>query len=96
MLLGAHPRLVACASMLLMHVFCILPLISHSAHEIGAGARWGRLTPQAGRPLIALRSWAKVRLTKSAAVARKSCIVDVLVGSELEMEVMNTLSMAPL
>lgn len=48
--------------------------------RLGAGARWGRLTPQAGRPLIALRSWAKVRLANSAAVARKSCIVDVFVG----------------
>ena len=47
--------------------------------------------------MIALRSWAKVRLAKSAAVARKSCIVDVVVGTELEMrKAINTQSMAPL
>ena len=28
--------------------------------------------------MIALRSWARARLANSAAVARKSCIVDVL------------------
>ena len=43
------------------------------------GARWRSLTPQGGRLLIWLRSWAKARLAKSAAVARKSCIVDVFV-----------------
>jgi len=52
MLLLAHPRPGANASMLLMHVL-----------------------PQGGRPLIALRSWARARLANSAAVARKSCIV---------------------
>ena len=40
---------------------------------------WRRLTPHGGRLLIALRSWARARLANSAAVARKSCIVDVFV-----------------
>jgi len=35
--------------------------------------------PHGGRLLIALRSWARARLANSAAVARKSCIVDVFV-----------------
>lgn len=48
--------------------------------RLTSGARWRSLTPQSGRLLIWLRSWAKVRLAKSAAaVARKSCIVDVFV-----------------
>ena len=64
-------------------MFSVVLVVSRFAHETGAAARWGRLTPQGGRPLIALRSWAKVRLAKSAAVARKSCIVDVYVGTEL-------------
>lgn len=79
MLLLAHPRLGASASMLLMHVFCVyMLLLAILLMRLGDGARQRRLTPQAGRLLIALRSWARARLANSAAVARKSCIVDVV------------------
>ena len=78
MLLLAHPRLGANASMLLMHVFCVYMLLAICLIRLGDGVRKRRLTPQGGRLLIALRSWARARLANSAAVARKSCIVDVV------------------
>lgn len=52
MLLLAHPRLGASASMLLMHVFCVyMFVVSHFAHEIG-GWRETEETYTASREVV--------------------------------------------
>ncbi len=75
-LFAAHPSEVAFPNMLLMHVFCV----TSQYISIGWSTRVEvSLTPQSGRPLTALRSWARARPAKSAAVATKTCIVKKLV-----------------
>ena len=74
MLLLAHPRLGALASMFWMHVFC-----EAGQYTILACAecfqRALKRTPQSGRAEIALRSWATMRPANSAVRMMEACMV---------------------